>query len=87
MTAGELYILPIGLGLFGRLAPAGFGATSIALWFFAGFAGNLTAGAAGTTWSRLSAPQFFLFIGAIAGASGLLLLFFDRSVRRELADE
>ena len=36
MTAGELYILPIGLGLFGRLAPNGFTATTIALWFLAG---------------------------------------------------
>jgi proton-dependent oligopeptide transporter, POT family len=86
MTTGELYILPIGLGLFGRLAPEGFGATSIALWFFAAFAGNLAAGAAGATWSRLSAPQFFILIAVIAGVSGLLLLFFDRSVRK-LADE
>ena len=48
MTAGELYILPIGLGLFGRLAPTGFAATTIALWFLAAFFGNLLAGAFGT---------------------------------------
>ena len=52
MTAGELYILPIGLGLFGRLAPAGFNATTIALWFLAAFFGNLLAGAFGTLWSH-----------------------------------
>ena len=33
MTAGELYT-PVGLGLFGRLAPAGMTATSIATWYF-----------------------------------------------------
>jgi POT family proton-dependent oligopeptide transporter len=87
MTVGELYILAIGFGLFGRLAPNGFTATSIALWFSAGVIGNLTAGATGSLWSSLSAPMFFLLIGGIAGLSGLLLLFFDRSVRQQLADE
>jgi POT family proton-dependent oligopeptide transporter len=87
MTVGELYILAVGFGLFGRLAPQGFTATSIALWFSAGVIGNLSAGATGALWSSLSAPVFFLLIGAIAGLSGLLLLFFDTSVRRQLADE
>jgi len=86
MTAGELYILPVGLGLFGRLAPRGFSATTIALWFLAAFAGNLLAGALGTVWSRLDPTQFFLLTGAVAGASGLLLLIFDRAVRRLAAD-
>ena len=54
LTVGELFILPVGLGLFGRLAPKGFDATAIAVWFFAGFAGNLLAGWIGTPWSDLS---------------------------------
>jgi POT family proton-dependent oligopeptide transporter len=86
MTAGELYILPVGLGLFGRLAPRGFSATTIALWFLAAFAGNLLAGALGTLWSQLTPAQFFTITGAVAGASGLLLLIFDRAVRRLAAD-
>ena len=52
-TLGELYILPIGLGLFARLAPAGHGATTIAAWYFASFGGNLLAGAFGTLWSAM----------------------------------
>src|SRR5277367_5741820 len=43
-TLGELYILPTGLGLFARLAPIGFGATTVATWFFAISAGTLSAG-------------------------------------------
>jgi len=39
-TLGELYILPTGLGLFARLAPPGFGATTIAAWYLAIFSGN-----------------------------------------------
>ncbi|MFA6229257.1 MAG: peptide MFS transporter [Rhodanobacter sp.] len=78
MTVGELYILPVGLALFGRLAPEGFRATSIATWFFAGFFGNLLAGALGTRWSVLTHAWFFALIGAVAGLSALLLYLLGR---------
>ena len=84
-TAGELYILPIGLGLFGHLAPARFNATTIAVWFLAAFAGNFMAGVLGAAWSHLPAAHFFVLTAAVAGASSLLLLFYDRSVRRSVA--
>ena len=74
LTAGELFILPVGLGLFARLAPAGMAATTIAAWFLAAFAGNLLAGALGTLWSRLSASLFFIVMAAVAALSGLALL-------------
>jgi len=76
MTLGELYILPVGLGLFGRMAPEGFRATCIASWFFAGFFGNLLAGALGTLWSLLSHAGFFVLIGgtAIIAATMLYML-------------
>ncbi|MHC1481662.1 peptide MFS transporter [Frateuria aurantia] len=73
MTVGELYILPTGLGLFGRMAPAGYRATSIALWFFAGFFGNLFAGAIGTLWQRLPRDGFFMLVAGVAVVAGLLL--------------
>jgi POT family proton-dependent oligopeptide transporter len=73
LTLGELFILPVGLGLFGRLAPKGLEATAIATWFFAGFAGNLLAGGLGLFWSRLSQPAFFTLITVTAGLAALLL--------------
>jgi proton-dependent oligopeptide transporter, POT family len=82
MTLGELYILPVGLGLFGRMAPEGLRATCIALWFFAGFFGNLLAGALGTLWSVLSHGGFFLAMGGVAGCAALLLLFVGVRVGR-----
>ncbi len=72
-TVAELYILPVGLGLFGRLAPSGYTATTIAVWFAGMFFGNLAAGAVGTLWSVLPHDRFFLLIALIAGASGALL--------------
>jgi len=79
LTAGELFILPVGLGLFGRLAPRGLEATAIATWFFAAFAGNLLAGWLGVFWSSLSQAAFFTLIGLVAVASGALLLLFLRA--------
>jgi POT family proton-dependent oligopeptide transporter len=80
-TIGELYILPVGLALFGRMAPEGFRATSIATWFFAGFFGNLLAGALGTLWSQMNHGLFFVLIGAVSGVSAMLLYMLGRRYR------
>ena len=76
LTSGELFILPTGLGLFARLAPRRFGATTVASWFLASFAGSLAAGLVGTLWSRMSHPAFFALLAAICAISamGLRLL-------------
>jgi len=81
-TMGELYILPNGLGLFARLAPPRLGATTVASWYLAIFAGSLAAGAVGTLWSRLSHPLFFVLLAGIAAAASVLLLTLDRAARR-----
>src|SRR5262249_55274195 len=73
-TVGELFILPVGLGLFGRLAPAGLAATAIAAWFFAAFVGNLSSGPLGALWSSYSPPVFFGITAGVAGVAGILLL-------------
>jgi POT family proton-dependent oligopeptide transporter len=84
MTLGELFILPVGLGLFGRLAPRGFEATAIAIWFFAGFVGNLFAGWLGLFWSRLSQPGFFALIAVVSlVAAALLAPFIAPTARAE----
>jgi POT family proton-dependent oligopeptide transporter len=73
-TIGELFILPVGLGLFGKLAPVQLAATAIAAWFMAAFFGNLAAGAVGALWSVVSVPAFFAIVAALSLLSGLLLL-------------
>lgn len=74
MTAGELWILPVGLGLFGRLAPRGLQATTIALWFSAGFLGNIVAAWIGTYWSSLSHAGFFMLAAGVIALSALGLI-------------
>ena len=85
LTLGELYILPTGLGLFARLAPPKLGATTVASWFLATFAGALTAGQVGKLWSYLSHAQFFTVLAGIAAISAGLLLLLDRNAGRVIA--
>jgi POT family proton-dependent oligopeptide transporter len=75
-TLSELFILPVGLGLFAMLAPEGRRGAAVATWFLASFFGNLLAGTLGTAWGRVSDAAFFAGMGAVAllSALGLVLL-------------
>jgi POT family proton-dependent oligopeptide transporter len=81
LTFGELFILPTGLGLFARLAPARFGATTVASWFLASFAGSLAAGVVGTLWARMSHTAFFTLLAAICALAALGLRLMDSHAR------
>ncbi len=63
LTAGELYILPVGLSVFSTLAPARIASAMIGVWYLAKFAGGLFSGWLGAYWQVLPPAQFFL-IGA-----------------------
>ena len=82
LTFGELFILPTGLGLFARLAPQRFGATTVASWFLATFAGNLAAGVVGTLWTRMSHTAFFALVAVICAISAIGLRLMDARARR-----
>jgi proton-dependent oligopeptide transporter, POT family len=81
-TLGELHILPTGLGLFARLAPAGFGATTVAAWFLAIFSGSFAAGAVGALWSGMTHGLFFLLLTLIATLAAAMLFTLDRATQR-----
>lgn len=85
-TFGELFILPTGLGLFARLAPPGFGATTVAAWYLTIFAGSLSAGLVGTLWSRLPHPTYFALLAGLAVIAAALLRLLDPWARRAEAD-
>lgn len=72
-TFGELFILPTGLGLFAKLAPAGRGATTVAAWFATIFAGSFGAGAVGTLWTRMPHATYFVLLAALAGLAAIML--------------
>jgi len=81
-TLGELYILPVGLGLFARLAPVGMGGTVIAAWFLASFGGNLLSGVVGRAWEAMGPSGFFLSLAGISATSAAALLALAPMVNR-----
>lgn len=81
LTIGELFILPTGLGLFARLAPPRFGATTVASWFLATFAGSLSAGVVGTLWTKMEHTGFFLLLAAICAVAAIALRLLDGRAR------
>ncbi len=82
LTIGELFILPIGLGLFGRLAPDRYRGTMIAAWFSAAFFGSLISGWIGGYFSDLGPTLFFGLMGGVCGVAALLLFALNGPARR-----
>jgi POT family proton-dependent oligopeptide transporter len=85
MTIGELYLLPVGLALFGRIAPERLGSLTIAIWFGSIAFGSELAGRLGAYWGVFSHAEFFVMMAGCAFLAGILLLIFDRPVKRTVA--
>jgi len=74
LTLGELHVLPIGLSLFGTLAPLTVASVIMGSWYIAKFLGSLAAGVMGTTWETIPHELFFM-IGAGATMLAALALY------------
>jgi POT family proton-dependent oligopeptide transporter len=84
ITAGELYLSPIGLSLVSKVAPARMISMLMGVWLATSFTGNLIAGWLGSFWSRTGKAEFFLMIALVAAAAGAAIWAFDRPLRPAL---
>jgi POT family proton-dependent oligopeptide transporter len=66
LTAGELFVVPVGLSVFSQLAPARVASLMIGVWYLAKFAGGLFAGWLGSQWQAVGPERFFLIGAAFA---------------------
>ncbi len=74
LTIGELLVLPVGLALFGTLAPVQVAAMMMGVWYIAKFAGSLVAGFIGALWLEIP-TEFFFSIGVGTTLLAALILF------------
>jgi POT family proton-dependent oligopeptide transporter len=82
VTLGEVYLSPISLSLYSKLAPPQILSTMIAINFIPNFlGGGLLQGWLGSYWSSMSKINFFLMIAAISAASAILVWAFDRPLK------
>ena len=82
ITAGEIYLSPISMSLYSKVAPARI----VSLMFAANFApnflgGGLMQGWLGTFWENMSHPAFFLMIAAIGVLSGAIIWGMEKPLR------
>lgn len=87
MTAGELFVVPVGLSVFSRLAPARVASLMIGVWYLAKFAGGFCSGLLGAQWQRLGPEVFFLISAAFASVAALAFWLNASKARISVSEE
>ena len=80
--SGYLFVYPVGMALFSRVAPPAINSVMIGVYFLSVFAGSLLVGWVGQFYERLEAPIFWLLHAAAAGLASLILLALWRPLSR-----
>jgi proton-dependent oligopeptide transporter, POT family len=84
-TMGELLISPVGLSLSTKLAPQRFHTQMVALYFLSVAFGTAMAGKLAGYYHPGDETGYFLLLGAIAVAVGVLVLVFTKPITRLMA--
>jgi POT family proton-dependent oligopeptide transporter len=84
-TIAELLISPVGLSLSTKLAPGRFHTQMVALYFLSVALGTAMAGKLAGYYDPTDETGYFLFIGLVAIAVGLVLLALTKPIRRLMA--
>lgn len=82
LTLGELHVLPIGLSLFGTLAPLTIASVIMGSWYIAKFLGSLIAGIMGTIWQTIPHELFFMIGTAATLLASAALFWIGKSEER-----
>ena len=88
VTLGELYLSPISLSLYSKVAPLKIASLMMAVNFLPNFlGGGLLQGYLGTYWTAMSKPAFFLMIAGVSAVAGLLIWAMERPLRPLLEEK
>ncbi|MBW4332155.1 peptide MFS transporter [Stakelama sp. CBK3Z-3] len=75
LTLGELFVIPVGLSLIGRLSPVQIAAMLMGAWYLAKFVGSMLAGIMGAYWGVIPATVFFgIGMAALLLAAAILAI-------------
>jgi POT family proton-dependent oligopeptide transporter len=81
ITLGELYVSPVGLSLFARVAPIQVASVMMGCWLATSFLGNFLAGYIGSYWEKMDHVTFFLMCAAIIAIAGVVVWFFNAPLK------
>ena len=86
-TVGELYLSPVGLSLVTKISPVRIVSMMMGIWFLSSFAGNYLSGYLGTFWEKMSKESFFIMMGGISFATGVLMVLCYYPLKKAIGDE
>ena len=84
LTAGELYLSPVGLSLVSKVAPTRLLSLLMGVWLATSFVGNFISGWLGSFWSAMEKPAFFLMIALVSALAGLVMFALNTPLQRRL---
>ncbi|HKD46663.1 MAG TPA: peptide MFS transporter [Rhizomicrobium sp.] len=88
VTLGELYLSPISLSLYSKVAPLQIASLMMAVNFIPNFlGGGFLQGYLGTYWTSMSKPAFFVMIAAVSAVAGLIIWAMERPLRKLLQEK
>lgn len=88
LTTGELYLSPISMSLYSKVAPLRIASLMMAVNFLPNFlGGGFLEGWLGTYWTVLSKPVFFIMIAVVGLVAGLVVLAIEPPLRNLLQDK
>jgi POT family proton-dependent oligopeptide transporter len=87
LTLGELYLSPVGLSLVTKIAPPRMVSLMMGFWLGSSFFGNYLSGYLGTYWEKWSHVTFFVVLGGISIATGVLMVVLYAPLRKAIGDE
>ena len=85
-TMGELYISPIGLSLFTKVAPPKLASMMMGVWFISNFLGNYLSGYIGSFYDRMPKDNFFLLLCVMGVAVGGLYFLAEGKMKKLIGD-
>jgi len=88
VTLGELYLSPISLSLYSKVAPLKIASLMMAVNFLPNFlGGGLLQGYLGTYWTAMGKPAFFLMIAGVSALAGMIIWAMERPLRPLLEEK
>ncbi len=86
ITVGELYLSPVGLSLFSKVAPIKFVSMMMGVNYLSNLFGNYLQGYLGSFWELMPKSSFWLLMAVIAIVSGIAIQLFNRPLNRVIAE-
>jgi POT family proton-dependent oligopeptide transporter len=81
-SIGELFLGPVGLSVFNKLAPARVAGFMMGVWFLSISLGNFLGARVSAVYDSFPLPQLFGFVGGGAVLSGVVLVILIKPVGR-----